>query len=381
MKKYLGMILLFYSLVVWPSSGPIIKVRIGKVLNKVNVSGLDLKRYIWPKKSLKVYSGQKLIEFNCKTKKKSAYKKPIRLASIQSLTGLLNWDEEKYKGILHIQTSEGLRGCDLVNELYMEDYLATLLPKEMNSNWPIEALKAQAVAARSYAFYKIKTKQVARSKGFKTYYDLESSEKHQVSGSYFDATKKTVAATRDTSGEVLSLSDGSLTPIFFHSKCGGRTLTPDQVWTNKVAGYRSVDCPFCHKHGTKNWKNKIPKIKLQSSIEAVLHKYENDPVSLRKKNMTLVNDFKKNYKVSIKAGTIAKDVKKSRLRAIMGRRVLPSNNFELKEEKGHYTATGSGFGHGVGMCQFGAKELALQGYTYKQILAYYFPELHLKKIY
>ncbi len=381
MKKYLGMILLFYSITGWPSNGPVIKVRIGKVLNKVNVSGLDLKRYIWPKKSLKVYSGQKLIEFNCKTDVKSHIKKPIRLASIQSLTGLLNWDSEKYKGILHIQTSEKLKGCDLVNELYLEDYLATLLPKEMDSSWPVEALKAQAVAARSYAFYKIKTKQVAKSKGFKTYYDLENSEKHQVSGSYFDATKKTISATRDTSGEVLSLSDGSLTPIFFHSKCGGRTLTPDQVWTNRVPGYRSVDCPFCHKHGTKNWNHEIPKVKLISSIEAVLEKYENDPISLRQKNMTLVNDFKKNYKLSIKSGRLEKNVKKSRLRAIMGRRILPSNNFKVTEKNGKYIASGAGFGHGVGMCQFGAKELALQGYTYKQILAYYFPELHLKKIY
>ena len=56
----------------------------------------------------------------------------------------------------------------------------------MNAVWPLEALKAQAVAARSYAYHKIVTQQVSRTKGFKTYYDLENSEKHQVNGSFFD---------------------------------------------------------------------------------------------------------------------------------------------------------------------------------------------------
>ena len=196
---------------------PQIKVRIAHSKQKVLVSGLDLNRYIWPKKSWRVYKGQKKIQFNCKSKKSLRNKKPIRLALVRSKAGFVSINHEKYQGKFHIQTSENFNGCDVINELSLEEYLSTLLPKEMNSNWPIEALKAQAVAARSYAHFKIETNQVSKTKGFVTNYDLESSEKHQVSGSYHDATAKTIRATRETRGEILTLQNNKITPIFFHS--------------------------------------------------------------------------------------------------------------------------------------------------------------------
>ena len=74
-------------------------------------------------------------------------------------------------------------------------------------------------------------------------------------------------------------------------------------------------------------------------------------------------------------------IKKSRLRAVLGRTKLPSNYFVINKTKNKYEVTGAGYGHGVGLCQFGAKELAKLGYTYKQILKHYFPNMVLKKIY
>lgn len=360
---------------------PVIKVRIAKSLSNVLVSGHDIKRYIWPKKSLKQFSGPKKIRLNCKSKKKFKRSKPIRLASIKSKTGLISWDKETYKGILHVQTSEKFNGCDIINELYLEDYLATLLPKEMNTKWPIEALKAQAVAARSYAYFKVKTNQVSKSKGFKTNYHIENSEKHQVNGSFFDATKKTIKASKETRGEILTLKGKKLTPIFFHSKCGGKTLLPSQVWRNKVAGYKSVPCPFCHKHGKKNWTHSIKKTKFVKSMSKVLKAYSSDKVNLRSSAIRLPNDKKNSSWLRFYNKSDFKAVKKSRIRSIMGRTLIPSNYYNVKEKGQNIQISGSGYGHGVGMCQFGAKELALQGYTYRQILAHYFPKLKLKKIY
>ncbi|MBT4791571.1 MAG: SpoIID/LytB domain-containing protein, partial [Halobacteriovoraceae bacterium] len=147
MKVILGLILFMCLVVVnaQAAKSPKLKVRIAKSLSKVKVSGMDLKRYIWPKKSFKSYQGAKRIHFNCRSKKLRSSKKPIRLASINSPTGMIKWDNERYKGVLHIQTSEKFDGCDIINELSLEDYLSTLLPKEMNAKWPMEALKAQAV--------------------------------------------------------------------------------------------------------------------------------------------------------------------------------------------------------------------------------------------
>ncbi len=379
--KFLGLILFYvYSCQLFAAS-PLIKVRIGKKLQKVNVSGIDLERYIVPRKSKKTFSGQKSIEFNCVSNLKSKRLKPIRLASISSLTGLINWEEDRYKGRLHIQTSEGLDGCDLINELNLDDYLSTLLPKEMNSTWPIEALKAQAVAARSYALFKIQTKQVGKSKGFETYYDLENSEKHQVNGDFFDVTKKTKKAAYDTKGEILVNPKDRMIPIFFHSKCGGRTLTPDQVWSNVVEGYKSVNCTFCHKHGRENWNHIIPKNQMAYSLTRVLKNYNKDKGSVNVHKITMMSDHKREESLKFYSGASFKKIKKSRLRSVLGRSILPSNYFNLSEQNDRYIVSGSGFGHGVGLCQFGAKELALQGFNYKQILAYYFPLLRLKKVY
>jgi len=359
---------------------PQIKVRIADSQVKVNVSGTDLERTLWTQKLTKQFSGQKSVVFNCRSKNRSkGYRKPIRLASLQSKTQIMNFGKEKFKGKIHIQTSEKFNGCDVINETSLEDYLATLLSKEMNSKWPIEALKAQAVAARSYAYHKIKTKQVSKNKGYNTYYDLENSEKHQVNGSYFDATRSTFQAAKKTEGEVLVQKNGKMVPVFFHSKCGGKTRRPDQVWANRIDGYTSVACPFCHEHGKENWTGAVPKQKLYASLKNILKSYNKKFTD--KDEVRIIDDHLKASQIKFYVGDEFQVVKKSKLRSTLGRDVLPSNYFLLTQSNNEFKMIGSGYGHGVGMCQFGAKELALQGYTYVQILKHYFPDLNLKKIY
>lgn len=384
MKKLLALCLFFsFSITknLYATTTPNIHVRIAHSQQSLLISGLDLSRYIWPKKSWKTYKGFKKIEFNCKSKAHFSKRKPIRLALVRSGSGFVSINGEKYRGKFHIQTSENFNGCDVINDISLEDYLATLLPKEMNTNWPIEALKAQAVAARSYAYYKIKTNQVSRAKGFRTNYHLESSEKHQVSGSFYDATRKTVLATSQTGGEILMLKSKKITPIFFHSKCGGKTLIPKEVWKNEVEGYRSVECPFCHKHGKKDWRRTYNKLFLADNIQRVIEKYNQGKTRLDRNSYYVEGNAQNQTFINVMNNDQPQIVKKSRLRDVLGRTELPSNFYTLKDFGQYVEVNGSGFGHGVGMCQFGAKELAIRGYNYKQILAYYFPELNLMKIY
>ena len=362
------------------ATSPQIRVRIGKDQKTVKISGRDVDRMFWPTKSYKEFAGLKEFLFNCETAKKDKkYKKPIKLATIKSKTGSLKINDELYRGSSFIQTSENLEGCDIIMESSLDEYLATLLAKEMNAKWPIEALKAQAVAARSYAYFKMKTKQVSKTVGFETNYDIESSEKHQVSGSMLDATMKTTEASLQTKGEVLLDENSKIIPIFFHSKCGGKTLRPDQVWDNKVSGYTSVVCPFCHTHGMKNWVKELTEFELSNSLKKGLLKYQG--VKATQAPYKIINDHKANSQVKMYAGDDFHVIKKSRLRAVLGRTKLPSNYFVINKSKNKYEVTGAGYGHGVGLCQFGAKELAKLGYTYKQILKHYFPKMVLKKIY
>src|SRR5690606_3107690 len=124
------------------------------------------------------YKGQKSISFVCDPRfsQKDFPKKPLLVTSLSSASGIISWDKNHYLGELQLLTSQKKDSCDLVNAVPMEHYLSSLLAKEMNAVWPIEVLKAQAVAARTYALNKIETSKNTFVDSSQLYH-LESSEK------------------------------------------------------------------------------------------------------------------------------------------------------------------------------------------------------------
>lgn len=363
---------------------PNIKVRIAKNLKNISVSGLDLKANL-PKTS-KNFQGRKKLKFNCKnfSKNKSSGSKPLLLASLNSKSGLINWSGQKFKGQLQVLASNGHQSCDLVNNVSIEDYISSLLSREMNSKWPIEALKAQAIAARSYAWFMMKSRRVSRELGSNAYYDLESSEKHQVTGDFFDQTPSTQKATKQTKGYILvSKEKNQKTPIFFHSKCGGRTLRPDQVWDNPVAGYQSVNCPFCYNHGKKSWRYKISNKRMRKILKQYAQEegFTSNSKKIFNKEIRMAPDKEKSNILRFYDGDKLVLFRKSYLRKKMGRARIPGNYLKVFKRKNSFFVYGEGNGHGVGMCQFGALDMAQKGKSYRQILAHYFPGHKLKKIY
>lgn len=366
---------------------PTIRVRVSKSQGEVLISGTDLKRHLHPTNEEKSFAGRKSIKFNCQSfakvnKQSSLLSKPLMLASLISPTGLVSVAGAKYNGKLHVLTSPDGRSCDVVNETDIEDYISSLLPKEMNASWPIEALKAQAVAARSYALFKIQTQQVSKTNGFNTFYDLESSEKHQVSGTFFDVTAKTDEAAQDTKGEVLLGPSGHLVPTFFHAKCGGQTLRPEQVWQNSVEGYTSVTCKNCQGRGSAAWKNSISTKRFKEFLV-----WARDTGSLKisvqtmKQKPVLMKDTLFHRSNRLYLGESHLVIPKSLLRRYFGRVIVPAGNFILVQRGSDFLFEGEGLGHGVGLCQIGALYMAKQGFTYKEILAHYFPGLTLNRFY
>jgi stage II sporulation protein D len=295
------------------------------------------------------------------------------VASLSSPTGLISWGKKKYQGELQLLSDSQSKSCDLVNSIPLEAYITTLLAKEMHGSWPVEALKAQAVAARTYAFERLRKPISSRL------YDLESSEKDQVSGTFFDATENTLRASKETEGEILIGPTGKISPAFFHSKCGGKTLRPDQVWGGVEEGYRSVNCTFCQKTGMKDWNGKIRNTKLVGMIDRVLKKYYSDTIG--NSNIKIMPDSMANSELRLYAGDRLHILKKSYLRNLAGREVLPSNNFIMSMKNDQVHVEGQGYGHGVGLCQLGALELAKRGYDYRQILSFYFPRHKIKTAY
>lgn len=363
---------------------PMIKVKVGTKLNKIFISGTDLKRTIHIGNETKSYPGRKAIRFNCKNiVKEKGINKPIFLASISSGTGLVSLKDSKFRGKLHIITNTNNKSCDVVQETSVDDYISSLLSKEMNASWHLEALKAQAVAARTYALHKIKTQQVSLEEGHEAYYDIESSEKHQVGGSFFDATKRTVEASDNTAGYILLAKKGDLTPIFFHAKCGGRTLRPDQVWTNIVSGYTSVPCPYCDSHGKKSWNKSVRTSRFKKFLSWAKNNghIKKGIKNLKKARLRLAPDKFFGNKLRVYLGDTILSIDKTLLRRFFGRFLVPSNNFKVTLKNGFLRIFGKGLGHGVGMCQLGALDLAKKGWGFKKILSHYFPGHELKKIY
>ena len=349
---------------------PHVQVRIGKNLDHILIYGMDLQGHIAVKNRTHQYSGRKAIQFNCQgswPQQKGA----VLLASLSSPTGLISWEDQRYRGDLQVITSENFSSCDLIQKASMEDYISSLLAKEMHGHWPVEALKAQAVAARTYALVK-------KQESVSHLFTLENTEKHQVSGSFFDETSITRRASIATKGLILVNKRGHLTPAFFHSKCGGETYLPQQVWSDPIKSYRSVKCPFCHGHGTRDWTKSISRRRLQRVLKRAFPRAATSGKGIP---LQLMADQKNRDSIRFFWGGKIRRVKKSYLRKQLGRKQLPSNNFTIFQRKNRFFIKGRGLGHGVGMCQFGALEMARQGKNHRQILAHYYPQLKIKKLY
>lgn len=392
--KYLLFILYFCSHASLASYRPVlikqtpkVRVLVAKDLDKVLITGTDLKRFSHLDKKSKSFSGRKRVRFNCESffsKNKSTFESHFKLASLSSPTGLVSLKDHKYNGALHIIKAESSDGCDVVNEVGMEEYLGSLLSKEMNASWELEALKAQAVAARTYAMAKIvKAKENESRSNQDIYFDLESSEKDQVSGSFNDITHRTYTAAKETKGFVLKGFEGSLKPIFFHAKCGGKTLRPDQVWSNPVKEYVNVACPFCKDHGKKNWETHVDRSRMTKFLNWLVKKgHIKTAKKIRESDeIQFIADSKKYFKVRAYINGDLFLINKSLFRRYFGRVYFKSNNFKLSKNQNSFAFTGIGHGHGVGMCQLGALDLAKKGWDYQKILAHYFPNHKLTKIY
>jgi stage II sporulation protein D len=372
---------------------PKLNVLIGRNLSDVSIKGLDLKSTLHLKK--KSLDGKRSVQFNCanqntneKTNLDKSKAPPVLLASISSPAGILSFGNDQYRGDIDIVATPGHQSCDVINRISMEDYISSLLNKEMRHDWPIEALKAQAVAARTYAFFMKKDQRVNKEFGGERFYDIESSEKHQVYGNFSDQTKSTTKAAIGTKGEILitgQKSNEEVTPIFFHSKCGGGTRRPDQVWSNPVDGYTRVECPYCHLHGQKEWTTKLS----FQGMRELLQKYLADELKYTAKKveqsfkgvMMLAPDNPTQAFLRVYNGDELIVVKKAFLRRHLGRKEMPSNNFQLTKTSTGFVIRGNGNGHGVGLCQYGALEMAQKGLSYQEILAHYFPQHRITKLY
>lgn len=280
--------------------------------------------------------------------------------------GFLSVNGRRYRGSLRI--CPGQNG-DLwvVNELPLEAYLTGLINGEISSGWPLEAVKAQAVAARTYALYQ----KSRRSAGL---YDLDAGVLDQVYGGAGLEDERARRAVRETEREVL-LYGGE--PIFavYHACCGGRTESPQHLWPGDFPYLKSTDCGFCldSPHFLWNWRVDGAVLRRVLSGAGVLC-----PPTLGIE-LGRRSDSRRVLELVLQTEAGRLEIPGKDFRRILGYDVLRSTNFVLKEAEGVYFFSGLGWGHGVGLCQWGARGMAEAGRDYRSILKHYYPGAEIGK--
>ncbi len=263
-----------------------------------------------------------------------------------------------YRGAISLVRTDS--GLTAVNNVNLEHYLYSVIGAEMSSNWPLEALKAQAVAARSYALYQ-------RERGGNPTYDLGDTQGWQVYKGLESEATSTYAAVDATAGQVM-VYNGKIIEAFFHSSSGGHTENVEEVWTEARPYLRGVP-DYDRGAPVYEWSTSVSVSQLSNLISGV-----GNIVSMQPEKTT-----KTGRVITMRA------IGDSGQRAIDGEQIqrllgLKSTRFSIQKANGVFQVYGKGFGHGVGMSQWGAHNLALSGANYQQMLYHYYQNASLAKL-
>lgn len=298
---------------------------------------------------------------------------PTSKVVIEGSPALYYMGNKKFRGLIRVY-ADTPGSLLVVNEIDIEDYLAGLINSEISSNWPIEAVKAQAVAARTYALHQVDG---AVRNAPHALYDVESTVADQVYHGAHREDKRAYQGVRATTGMVLTRG-GLIFPAFYHSACGGYTEHAHNAWSG-MEGKGAVVDRFCRRSPYGAWFVRIPKVTFISTLTragllgpAVLVKGIAQtplPDSPRANEVVFLTDGKP---IAVRATT---------LRRVMGYTKLKSTWFNVGFEGDEVVFAGRGFGHGVGLCQWGSKGMAEAGHSYRDILKHYYTDAEIGRLY
>ncbi len=351
-------------------------------------------------------SGQLLLMLNSENK--------VKITPCESKGNIasISYKGKKYRGSITLQSLEG-SNLTLVNELPFDQYLYSVVPSEMPTSWHMEALKAQAVAARNYA---LATMGKHNAHGF----DLCSSVHCQAYNGLEKENVRTTEAVDDTKGKILTYN-GKLITTFFHSSSGGHTEDSENIWGAKTDYIRGVDDKYSLGSPYDNWSIELDRAEIKEKLtQAGINL--GDIVDIR---IIEVSNYGRVTKLEIKGTKETQLFEREKIRSILGTTVLKSIWYKLRTDadvfvrgsladtsltgrasgmyvvsasgkakvsspvnrimvKGmsstktfnmlpnKYIFDGRGFGHGLGMSQYGAKGMAEAGNNYQKILEHYY---------
>lgn len=306
---------------------------------------------------------------------------------IQSQSGFITFNHGLYRHELQIYSKSNQ--CEVVNHLELEKYLDGVVNSEFSSKWSEEAIAAQIVAARTYAYYQI----LAVHRNQNSHYDVDASVKDQM---YLGSFREDFHASRvvdKTRGMVLTSGRNTVpVPIkaFYHSTCGGVTELPENVWGNSFPGMRRhVICPYCSSSPRFRWSMDLDRSSLQEAIRKGLALAKRPKGSLVGLEPVESDPSGRVIRVRSLWQTAPPLVEETVISAVnlrdwIGPTKFRSTRFQVSvlgqgsERRWHFEGLGNG--HGVGMCQWGAKIMAEKRNGMMAILKHYYPDAILRRL-
>ncbi|HEU4370631.1 MAG TPA: SpoIID/LytB domain-containing protein [Methylomirabilota bacterium] len=253
-------------------------------------------------------------------------------------------------------------GLAVVNEVPLEEYLVGVLRAEAGEKWPLEALRAQAVAARTYAAYH------RMLNGGRPYHILASTAHQQYAGRV-PAASPIWGAVRETAGQVL-LWEGDVFPAFYHTESGGYTEDPRTVFSARnMPALKPVRCEFSAGSPHFYWALDVR----LTDLTEILRRHEVGVGTVTAIEVTERTPSLRASTVTVHGTARSVRLRGNEFRRMLGYDTFKSTLFAVAVDAQWARFSGRGYGHGVGMCQWGAKGMAEQGHSARQILEFYYP--------
>ncbi len=297
-----------------------------------------------------------------------------------------------YRGIMELYSTP--EGIVIVNELPVEEYLYAVVPSEMPASYETEALKCQAICARSYAYCQMLTY------GYPEYYaHVDDSVSYQVYGNSKEQ-ETTTRAVNETSGKKLWYQNQVVKTYYYSTSCGHSTNV--EAWGTKQGESNQYlqGVSICDEQGNAyerslpwyKWEATIPQKTLENLIELNTGKDigELKSIEITKQGVggialqltvtgtTKTITVETENKIRAALGGSGYQIKKQDGTVIQSTKLLPSAFFTIEKMGKSYIIEGGGYGHGIGMSQNGANEIAKTGKTYEQILQFFYSGTQVK---
>lgn len=296
-----------------------------------------------------------------------------------------------YRGSIELFTTA--EGVIAVNELPMEEYLYAVVPSEMPASYELEALKAQAVCARSYAWCQ------SREMNYPEYRaHVDDSTAYQVYGNSQEQ-ESAITATNETCGEKLWYQEQVVTAYYFSTSCGN--TTDISAWGTAAGEGNAYLKGVRVNDGQEDYEKNLPWYRWSATIpEEILSNLislntQTDIGNLKQVEITSrgEGDIVQQIVATGDAGSVTVETENKIRKALGGEgyvlikqdgtevdsaTLLPSAFFTIEKQDGCYVIQGGGFGHGIGMSQNGANEMAKQGKTYKEILQLFYQGIEVR---